>query len=63
MCELTDLVAEYEAVKRWDAGEIPMFSYAISDELTCGFGRCDNYGFWEFPLYPADDYSKKLRNK
>lgn len=64
MCALTDMVHEHEAIKRWEAGEQPGFSTGICESLTCGYGNLDNYGYWEFPLYPAEDYlkSKKVHN-
>lgn len=61
MCDLVDLVAEYEAKKRWEAGEEPSFSTGICENLTCGFGVYDDYGYFEFPLYPAEEYLIKLK--
>jgi len=59
MCELTDLLAEFEAKKRWAAGEVPSFSTDLCESLTCGYGKLSDYGYWEFPLYPAEDYLEK----
>ena len=57
MCELTDLVVEYEAKRRWEDGELPSFSTGICGSLTCGYGKLDDYGYWEFPLYDAEEIS------
>lgn len=62
MNELTDMVAKYEAKKRWEAGEKPNFSTSICERLTCGYGKLDEFGYWEFPLYPAEDYLE-LKNE
>lgn len=56
MCELTDLICEHEAKKRWAAGEKPTFSTGICGSWTCGYGKLDANGYWEFPLYPAEKY-------
>ena len=61
--ELEDMVKEYEALRRWNAGECPSFSSDIAEFLTCGYGKLDGYGNWEFPLYPAEDYCKKMRKR
>lgn len=56
MSDLVDLVCEYEAEERWARGEHPGFSTGICESLTCGYGKLDDYGYWQFPLYPAEDY-------
>lgn len=28
----------------------PGWSTDISDTLSCGYGRLDDYGFWEYPI-------------
>lgn len=58
---LEDMVAEYEAVCRWNNGEQPSFSTGICENLTCGYGTLDNSGYWQFPLYPAEDYLPKSK--
>lgn len=62
MCKLTEMVREQEALKRWEAGKMPTFSTGVGDELTCGYGALDEYGYWEFPLYPAEKYLKLTTN-
>jgi hypothetical protein len=54
------LVHEYEAQQRWQRGEMPNFS-TNSNGLTCGYGECDNYDNWQFPLYPAERYLELMR--
>jgi len=60
MCKLTEMICEQEALKRWEAGKTPMFSTGICESLTCGYGKLDEYGYWEFPLYPAEKYLEKM---
>lgn len=62
MCKLTDMIREQEALKRWEAGEKPGFSTGICESLTCGYGKLDEYGYWEFPLYPAELFLKGKQN-
>lgn len=46
-----------KAYAMWEEGIEPSFSTGIaSGELTCGYGKLDEYGYWEFPLYPAERY-------
>lgn len=40
-----------EAVRRFDRQKKWGASTTIADELSRGYGRLDNNGFWEFPLY------------
>lgn len=63
MSELVDTVREYEALKRWESGEKPTFSTGICESLTCGYGKLDEYGYWEFPLYPAEKYLELNRER
>lgn len=44
--------AEAEAVRRFDVGEKPGYSTGVCGTLTCGYGRLDENGYWEFPLNP-----------
>lgn len=60
---LVEMVREAEARKRWRNGEAPGFSTGICDSLTCGYGELDPCGYWEFPLYPAEKYSKLMAKK
>jgi hypothetical protein len=53
---LTDFIREREAIRRWEAGEKPSFSTGVCESLTCGYGRLDDSGYFEFPLYPAERY-------
>lgn len=62
---LEDMVREHEALRRWNEGENPKFSTGICESLTCGYGKCNDLGYFEFPLYPAEQYSfmcKQRRN-
>lgn len=54
MCELTELMAVQEAKRRWNEGEMPTFSTGICGSLTCGYGKLDESGYWEFPLRNAE---------
>ena len=40
----------------WMSGERPSYSTGLDGELTCGYGRLDHYGYWQYPLYPAEQY-------
>lgn len=53
---LVAMIHEQEALRRWAAGEEPGFSSGVCDSLTCGYGKLDHNGYWEFPLYPAEEY-------
>ena len=63
MSELVDMVCEYEAELRWARGDDPSFSTGLCDNLTCGYGKLDDYGYWQFPLYPAEDYLAKYKER
>lgn len=63
MCDLTDMVEEYEAKLRWDAGDPPGFSSNIVDQLTCGYGKLSSFGEWQFPLRPANKYLKLVKRR
>lgn len=54
-----DEVNEQHALDLWNAGEQPSFSTGICESLTCGYGTLDDSGYWEFPLYPAEQYLGK----
>lgn len=55
--------AEAHAITLWEKGEMPKFSTGICERLTCGYGTLDDNGYWEFPLYPADEYLEKFLEK
>jgi hypothetical protein len=61
----TDEAAEQEALRRWHAGETPGFSTGICESLTAGYGKLDESGYWEFPLYPGEAFLEihELRGK
>lgn len=61
--DLEDMVCEYEAIQRWEAGQDPSFSTGVCESLTCGYGRLDDYGYFQFPLYPAEKYSMLTRER
>jgi len=60
---LSNLVHEYEAQQRWARGEMPSFSSNVVDMLTCGYGDLDDFGNWQFPLYPAERYLELTRER
>lgn len=60
---LIEMMCEYEALDRWRNGIEPAFSEGVCGSLTCGYGKLDNYGYWQYPLYPAEKYSKLLTEK
>lgn len=37
------------------SGEQPTYSTGICENITCGFGRLDEYGYFEFPLTMEED--------
>jgi hypothetical protein len=51
MIFLSQLPAEQrEAKRRLDAGEQVNFSTGIDGYLTYGYGKLDQWGFWQYPL-------------
>lgn len=58
-----DMIFEQEAIARWNNGEEPRFSSGVCDDLTCGYGELSQWGYWQFPLYPAEKYSKLLKKR
>ena len=60
---LVNAVHEKESLVRWHAGKKPGFSTGLGDELTAGYGECDWGGYWQFPLYPAEEYLNKSSNR
>jgi len=56
MDTLSELIHEYEAERRWNAGEYPKFSSGICGSITAGYGELDECGYWQFPLYPGWEY-------
>lgn len=44
-----------EAYRRYEAGEKPSFSTGICESITAGYGRLDEYGYWEFSLYVENE--------
>lgn len=53
---------EQHALHLWAQGREPMFSTGICGSLTCGYGKLDYAGYWQYPLYPAEEYLE-LNNK
>ena len=41
------------AIKKYKDGVKPLYSKDISDNNTAGYGKVDNYGYFEYPL-PLD---------
>lgn len=47
-----DLVNSHpKAIEKYNKGEKLHWSTNIAEELNCGYGELDWYGFWEFPLF------------
>jgi len=42
---------EFIAKILYKIGVKPTYSTGICGRLTCGYGKLDNYGYWEYPLY------------
>jgi hypothetical protein len=63
MDELVEFTKECGALVRWEAGERPQFSTGVCESLTCGYRKLDEYGYWEYPLYPAEKYLEMLRDQ
>lgn len=36
----------------------PTWTTNIADQMTCGYGKCDPNGFWQFELWT--DYAKDI---
>ena len=51
-----------EAFKRYLRGERLTFSSGICETTTSGFGECNHYGHFEFPL-PSNFVERFLRNR
>ncbi len=51
-----------EAFRRYLRGDKVTFSLGICESTTAGFGACDHYGYWEFPL-PGQFIEEYLRNR
>ena len=49
-----------EAYKRYGKGEKPTWSTGICESLTAGYGKCDDYGYFEFPLVISETTSEIL---
>jgi hypothetical protein len=55
------------AQELFDRGEHYGCSQGICEQVTCGYGRLDEYGYWEYPLqvcYRVDgsSYAEPYRN-
>ncbi len=38
------------AYEKHESGEPPKYSTGICGSITAGYGRLDDYGYWEYPL-------------
>jgi len=47
---------EQHALRLWAQGLEPMLSTGICGDLTCGYGKLDWAGYWQYPLLPAEEY-------
>lgn len=56
-----DAVYEAEAQRRWKTGENPSFSTGICEMVTAGYGAIDQYGYFQYPLYPGHAYLSMLK--
>lgn len=34
----------------WREGKVPSYSQGICESVTAGYGKFDEYGYWEYPL-------------
>ena len=50
---------QQEAVTRFQQGQKPSYSTDIAENITCGYGEVDEYGFFDFPL-PKQYWDKKV---
>lgn len=39
-----------KAYQWYEAGETPQYSKGICGMITAGYGKLDEYGYWEYPL-------------
>lgn len=44
------LANQDKAYEMYKAGEKPTYSHGICESVTAGYGKLDDYGYWEFPL-------------
>jgi hypothetical protein len=51
-----------EAFKRYLRGDRLTFSTGICESLTAGFGECNHYGYFEYPM-PSNFVEKFLRGR
>lgn len=42
--------AQYIAYQKYHNNEPPNWSQGICGSVTAGYGKLDEYGYWEFPL-------------
>lgn len=63
MDPLVEMVREYEAQQRWQSGELPSFSSDLADQITAGYGDLDEWGNWQFPLFPGVYYLEELNQR
>ena len=54
---------EQHALFLWQQGRLPGFSTGICESLTCGYGKLDIYGYWQYPLRPAEKYLELTANR
>lgn len=48
---IENLRSQIEAFQRYFNGEKPCYSTGICGATTCGYGKLDETGYFEFPLY------------
>jgi len=51
------------AEKMHKTGVKPSFSTGSDGALTAGYGRLDEFGYFQYPLTPARDYLDNNRTK
>jgi hypothetical protein len=54
------LPEEKVAIVMWEEGKKPTYSTDIADNISCGYGKLDWNGFWEFPL-PFSYWPQKMQ--
>ncbi len=59
------LANQDKAYEMHKAGDKPNYSTGTCESVTEGYGKLDNYGYWEFPLvvnqksYAIEDHEEK----
>ena len=52
---MKDKIKEFIAKLLYFIGIKPCYSTGICGSSTCGYGKLDRNGYWEYPLYLKED--------